>query len=267
MSVASAIYRGHVTHVRLRPVRHRLDYRVFSILVDVDELPDLDCRTRLFGYNRAALVSFHDKDHGTGTGAPLRPWVEAQLREAGVTDDIEHIRILCYPRIFGYVFNPLSVYFCQSSDGRTVATLYEVGNTFAERHVYVMPVDDNDAPFIRQSCEKIFYVSPFMPMSCFYDFRVHTPGERISVAINEADAEGPLLMASFVGRHRPFSGPELLRAWLTHPLMTVKVIAAIHWEALRLWFKGAPIHRHTPARSKIAISVPPPQGILRRESR
>lgn len=256
MSAASAIYRGRVTHVRTRPRRHRLDYDVFSLLLDLDELPSLGRESRLFGHNRAALLSFHDRDHGPGDGSPLRPWVEAQLRNAGVAERPAAIRMLCYPRIFGYVFNPLTVYYCYADGGRLTGILYEVGNTFAERHVYVMPVVSDGRQVVRQSCRKAFYVSPFVPIECAYQFRMLPPGPRVAVAIRETDADGLLLAASFNGIRRPFSAVELLNAWIAHPLMTFKVIGAIHWEAFKLWRKGAPVFRHTAAAERIAVSAP-----------
>ena len=154
MIVSSAIFRGPVIHERLRPRRHRLRYDVFTVLLDLDELPALDEYGILFGYNRHALLSFFDCDHGPTKDEPLRPWVEARLREAGLEPDSGPIRLLCYPRIMGYVFNPLSVYFCYRSDGRLHALLYEVCNTYNERHVYIIPTPDTDRTVIRQRCKK-----------------------------------------------------------------------------------------------------------------
>ncbi len=144
-ALASCLYVGEVVHQRVRPSRHRLRYRVFSALLDLDELPQLDRRLRLFGHNRLNIFSFLDRDHGDGTGAPLRPWVEHHLERAGIELAGGAIRLLCYPRLFGYVFNPLSVYFCHRADGALAAMIYEVNNTFGERHSYLIPVDGVDA--------------------------------------------------------------------------------------------------------------------------
>ncbi len=244
---ASALYSGKVVHQRHHLRRHRLEYRVFSLLLDLDELPALASRLRLIAHNKRGLFSFQDRDHGPGDGGDLRSHVRRQLRQSGIKDADGPIRLLCYPRMLGYVFNPLSVFYCHRADGRLRALIYEVGNTHGERHSYVMPVEGDDK-VVTQECDKAFYVSPFVPMECSYRFRVSRPGRRISVAIHETAGDTPILDAWFSGERRPLTDRNLLWAALRFPLMTVKVIAGIHWEALRLWLKGLPIHRHTPVR-------------------
>lgn len=258
MTERSALYAGQVIHVRSRPKRHRLRYRVFSLLVDLDEMPRLDGSLRLFSHNRRGLFSVHDRDHGDGEIGGLKRWVGDLLREGGIAEDCPQILMLCYPRILGYVFNPLTVYFCKDAAGSLRAVLYEVCNTFGERHSYLIPVEaGTDEDTIAQQCEKRMYVSPFMPMDCHYRFRVVPPGDDISIAINEEDSDGPLLHASFSGKRRALTDRTLLGAFFTYPLMTLKVTAAIHWEALRLWAKGVPIHRHARAKSRIATTIVP----------
>ena len=254
MSGASALYAGVVTHARLRPRAHRLGYRVFSALFDLDELPELDGRLQLFGYNRRALYSFHDRDHGDGTG-PLRPWVETKLQAAGIEPDGGAIRLLCYPRILGFVFNPLTVFFCHDQAGALVAILYEVANTHGERHTYVIPTAGRSGNVIRQECSKDFFVSPFVTMDCRYRFRIGPPGEKVLVSIAEDDADGLLLTATFAGRRVPISDGRLLRMLVTYPLMTLKVVGGIHWEALKLWWKGIPVFAHTKASRAIGETV------------
>jgi uncharacterized protein len=254
MTLSSAIYTGEVVHTRQRPRKHNLNYKVFSLLVDLDELASMSDKFRMFGHNRRAVFSFHDSDHGTGEKGALRAWVEAQLVSAGIHDGASRIRVLCYPRIFGYVFNPLTVYFCESADGSASAILYEVCNTFHERHTYIIPVKDA-AREVRQSCAKELYVSPFVPMECMYDFHITLPEDRVRIAIGESDREGPLLFAAFTGTRREISDRSLFQALISYPLMTLKVTAAIHWEALRLWWKGVRVIAHTPAASKTASSV------------
>ena len=235
---ASGIYTGVVVHKRLRPRRHWLSYRVFSLLLDLDELPELPLRW--LAVNRPGLLSFREADHGDG-GA-LRPWVAARLAGAGIVAD-GPVRLLCYPRMLGYVFNPLTVYFCHRSDGSLAAVIYEVHNTHGERHAYVLPGGEGT---VRQSCAKAFFVSPFMPMDCVYHFTITPPGDSVSVGIVETDGEGTLLTATFSGTFAPLTDPALLRAVLAHPLMTLKVTAAIHWEAIKLLAKGLRVYRHTP---------------------
>ena len=256
MSFASALYTGTVVHARLRPKKHRLSYRVFSALLDLDELPALDKALRLFGHNRRAILSFHDRDHGDGTG-DLRGWAEGLLRQAGI--DVAHptIRVLCYPRMFGYVFNPLTVFFCSDASGRLLAILYEVTNTFRERRTYVIRAEG--AGPVEHSCEKELYVSPFVPMDCAYHFHIAPPAANVVVRIDETDSSGLLLRASFAGTRHDMSDATLWRALLSYPLMTLKVIAGIHWEALRLWLKGVPLVRHEAAAERIATTIVAPQ--------
>ena len=235
---ASAIYTGVVAHKRLRPKRYKLSYRVFSLLLDLDELPDLPLRW--LAVNRRGLLSFHESDHGDG-GA-LRPWVAARLAEAGIGAD-GPVRMLCYPRMLGYVFNPLTVYFCYRADGGLAAIIHEVHNTHGERHAYVLGGGEGT---VRHSCAKTFFVSPFMPMDCVYHFTISPPGESVSVGIVERDSAGTLLTATFSGERSELSDGGLLRAVFTHPLMTLKVTAAIHWEAVKLLLKGLRVYRHKP---------------------
>ena len=210
MNIHSAIYDGTVVHKRLRPKHHRLRYSVFTMLLDLDELPDLDRRFKLFGYNRAAPLSFHDVDHGPTTGEALRPWVEARLAEAGLDSDGGAIRLLCYPRVFGYAFNPLSVYFCYGRNEELSAILYEVCNTHKERHTYIIRVPDPARRVIRQHCRKALYVSPFIGMDTDYYFRIVPPKDSVNIVIRQEDAEGLLLAASFRGGRLPLTARSVM---------------------------------------------------------
>jgi hypothetical protein len=238
---AAALYFGEVMHARLKPMGHRFSYRVMNLLIDLDRLGSADTLSPLFGVNRAALYSFHESDHGERDGSSLRAWVQRRAAEHGVDLAGGRVQMLCYPRLFGYTFNPLSVYFCYRADGSLALLIYEVRNTFGEIHPYVLPVRASDvsAAGVRQEQDKLFYVSPFVGMAMRYRFRISPPGETVKLRILETDREGPLLAATFFGRHGALSTRALLRAFVALPLVTAKIIAAIHWEALRLWLKGA----------------------------
>jgi DUF1365 family protein len=248
--VTSAVYVGRVMHSRLRPVRHRFAYRVFSVLLDLDEIDGIARRTRVFSRNRFNLFAFHDRDHGPRDGSPLRPWIDGLLAGAGVTLDGGPVRLLCFPRLLGYAFNPLSIWFCHGPGGDLRAIVYEVRNTFGEHHHYVAPLGPGGAgaPF-RHGCDKRMYVSPFISGSATYAFRISPPDERLTVLIREREGGEDTLVATYTGRRRPLTGATLCALAITHPLMTLKVIAAIHWQALRLWARRLRVYRHEPARA------------------
>lgn len=255
MNWRSAIYAGDVTHVRLRPHGHRHHYRVFSMLLDLDELSALSASSRVFGYNRPALFSFRDEDHGDGRRNGLRDWVESHIAAAGTLEAGMRISVLCYPRILGYVFNPLTLYFCHTASGSLRTILYEVCNTFGEKHTYVIAVADESSIPLQHSCAKEMYVSPFIPMACLYHFHIVPPGEKILIRIDEEDEEGPLLIASFAGRREAISDRSMCLAFLRYPLMTLKVTAGIYWEALRIWRKGIPVHQHQAAANQVNSTI------------
>lgn len=236
----SAIYIGRVTHHRARGSVHDLAYSLFYLLIDLDELAELE-RPGLFGWNRAALLGFHDADHGRGDGRPFAESLTAALRDAGLTARRWRFEVLCLPRVLGYVFNPISVVYCHD-DTRLVAMVYEVNNTFGDRVNYVLPVADDGSRVIRQDCAKAMHVSPFFDIAGRYRFDLTPPGERIALSIRHEDEQGLRLHAGFTGRRLPWSAANLARAWLRFPFATLKVIIGIHWEALHLWRKGLPFH-------------------------
>lgn len=258
-ALGSCLYAGDVMHRRVRPRPHRLSYRVLSFLIDLDETDTLAGRLRLFSRNRFNLFSFHDRDHGDGTGIDLKGQVEAHLRAGGVTPDGGAIRLMCMPRVLGFTFNPLSVYFCHDRTGRLVATLYEVSNTFGERHSYLMRAEPGDDAVVRQQAPKRFFVSPFMGMSHTYGFRLRPPDARYRLAITVSDARGAVLTAVHVAERRPISDGALARAFLSFPLVTLKVVAGIYWEAAKIWVKGMPLYRK-PSPPADAVTVAPPPG-------
>jgi hypothetical protein len=234
-----------VAHRRLRPKSHRLRYRVFSLLIDIDELPTLATTLRLFSLGRFNLFGFCPKDHLFANSGDLRGEVEAILRGVGMATDGGAIRLLTMPRILGYGFNPLSIFFCHRGDGALQAILYEVHNTFGQRHCYLFPVNEDRRTFAH-SCSKEFYVSPFLPMDVAYAFRIKPPDDAYSISISVADDEGELLVATQHLRRRTLDDRGLMRVFLTHPLLTLKVIAGIHYEALLIWLKGVGLQVRPP---------------------
>jgi uncharacterized protein len=255
---AAALYVGEVMHARLKPIGHRFNYRVMSLLIDLDRLDAADRQSRLFGVNRAALYSFHEADHGARDGSCLRLYAQRRAAEHGVDLTGGRVSLLCYPRLLGFTFNPLSVYFCHRAGGELALVIYEVRNTLGDIHAYVLPVkpgEISDAG-LRQEQEKLLYVSPFIEMATRYHFRVSPPQERVKLRILETDREGPLLAATFMGRRRSLTGAALLRAFFALPLVTLKIVAAIHWEALRLWLKGARLmQRPLPATANTILAT------------
>jgi DUF1365 family protein len=219
---------------------------MFSSLIDLDELPLISRSCRLISHNRFNLFSFYDRDHGAGD-ITLRPWVEERLAEAGIGLKGGAIQLLSTPRVLGYVFNPLSVYFCWHEGGQLAAILYEVNNTFGQRHTYVITAGVGADQLVRQRCSKQFYVSPFLDMAMTYHFRIMPPAGSTTIAIAVHDQQGPVLLASFFGDRQSLTDANLLKAFLLFPLATFKVIAAIHWQALKLLLKGVALVKRPPA--------------------
>lgn len=244
------LYRGAVMHLRLRPKRHQFRYAVTALWIDADA-PEL-AQSRLFSVDRRNVVSFHRRDHGPRDGTDLRPWVEARLEEVGVARP-DRIMLLSFPRVFGFAFNPLSVYYCYDAGGRLQALVYEVKNTFGDQHGYAAPVERGAAEDFRaQAHPKEFFVSPFIDMAKTYHFQAPAPAERLALKIDERDADGSFLIATWNGAATPLTTPALTRLFVAKPLATAKVTAAIHWHALRLFLKGVPFLGH-PGPGKVVV--------------
>lgn len=280
MSRGSCLYVGTVYHKRFRPREHRLRYTVFSVLLDLKEIDQLASRLWFFSRNRFNLFGFYDKDFGENPDEALSSYVERKLSAAGIHTIPTRTLLSCYPRVLGYAFNPLSLFYCLDENDSCFAVLHEVHNTFGERHVYVLPVDVQPQPaahrgaprvkerfanpmsmaseypssikrshLIVQQAEKELFVSPFAHMGLHYQFRLNLPGKKQVVVIRASDKHGLLITASYSAVRRALNNTELMRLFFHIPLMTVKVIAGIHWEAARLWLKGVPLFKHQPKRS------------------
>ncbi|MEO1066190.1 MAG: DUF1365 domain-containing protein [Pseudomonadota bacterium] len=239
----ASLYVGQVMHARLKPFGHRFTYSVFNLLIDIDRLDEAARQSRLFAVNGMAPVSFYEKDHGDGRAGGLNAHIREQLSEAGASQMPDRILLLCYPRVFGYVFNPISVYFCERN-GDLVAMVYEVRNTFGGKHTYVEPVREGQMSpgGLRQECGKLLHVSPFIDMPMRYFFRLKRPAHTVSFRILEKDESGPLLSATLHAKHQHLTSRALALLLAKMPLLTAKVTLAIHYEALKLWFKGAKFH-------------------------
>jgi len=235
--MTSSIYNGTVIHKRFKPKIHYFKYRVFSLLIDLSELEYLSEKIKFFSHNKFNLVSFYEKDHGNRDGSSLVSWVKKNLKDNNINSEDVKIKLLCYPRILGYVFNPLSVFYIYNIDEKLICILYEVKNTFGEQHTYIFKVDNNQNLY-QHSCLKKFHVSPFIEMNCKYFFRLLKPGEKISVIIDQYQTDEKILYASQDGQRVDFNTKELIKSYLKHPLMTFKIISAIHFEAFKLWLKG-----------------------------
>jgi uncharacterized protein len=230
-------------HARFQPKAHRFDYHVFSVFLDLSELNTIDAISPIFSVDRPNILSFYQNDHTQTGEASLYDEAQKLFDQSGIKLQGGKIFLLCYPRILGYVFDPLSVYFGYGADGIVRGVIYEVRNTFGGRHSYVLPVTSEDAAqsLIRQEQDKEFYVSPFNPMTMRYLFRLNLPGERINIRILLKEHEAPIMAAAFAGRREAFSSVNLWSCFLTIPFLTIKIIAGIHFEALRLWMKGLKI--------------------------
>ena len=234
---SSCIYSGFVTHRRFKPKRHFFSYKTFSLLIDLNEVKDLGREIKFFSYNKFNVLSFYDSDHGPRDGSCLIKWVKKVLAESRINFESGSIKLLCFPRFFGYVFNPLSIFYCYDRNSQLKAVLYEVKNTFNEQHTYVFSTSAS-SNLILHRCDKKFYVSPFIEMKTFYNFRLLKPGNTMNVFIKQADLDGILLIACQVGKRLELNSKNLIIQFLKHPLMSFKVILAIHFEAFRLWSKG-----------------------------
>lgn len=236
---AASLYFGKVTHARLKPKLHRFNYNIFSLVIDLDNYLEARKKSRLFSINKSGVISFHEKDHGPRDGSSLRDYIDKLLSDGNINKPAK-ILLWCNPRVLGYTFNPLSIYFCYDDKDNVIALVYQVNNTFGQTHSYVAKVSENQkaSPSIRNSAEKQFYVSPFLDMNLRYDFRIQPPEKALKVRILEHDETGPILSATFSGEYRKLSTRNLIAGMFKTLGLSWKIITGIHFEALILWFKG-----------------------------
>lgn len=247
---------GLVVHRRYQPKLHALRYRVFSLLLDLDEADAISTRLKLFSFNSANLFSLRESDHGDADKVGLKQTIVSKVHAALPDAGVERVLILCFPRLLGYAFNPLTVFYCFSAAEQLKAIVYEVNNTFGDRHHYVLPVEQSAGRSVAQSCTKKMYVSPFNAVEGEYEFHVSSPGETLAVGVNLRVERAPVLKAYLSANTTTLSDRALLHAFFRMPAMTFKVIAGIHWEALLLWLKGLQIaKRPRSLKLRAALSI------------
>ncbi len=238
------LYCGQVMHMRLAPKQHQFRYAVYTLFLDIDRLPETLGRLRMIAHNRFGLLSFHDRDHGARDASALRPWVDERLARAGLPP-ADRVMLLSFPRVMGYGFNPLSVYYCYDADGVLQSLIYEVKNTFGDQIAYALAAGEVQGGCLRQTQRKGMYVSPFIELEQTYRFAVRPPREALSLRIRQGGSEGETLIASITGQRQRLTDRALARAFLAYPALSLRVIALIHWHALRLFLKGIRFHRYS----------------------
>jgi uncharacterized protein len=280
MELNSCLYECVIVHRRLRPRPYAFEHRMMMLYADLDELETVDRNTRLLSLERRNLYSFRDADYfPTGAQGALKARVSAFLHERGIDlPATGRIRLLTLPRVLGYIFNPISIYFCSDGEERPLCAIAEVGNTFRETKLFLLPAQPaqagaetapRDPARFRLRVPKLYYVSPFSSLDICFDFDLRLPGRTLQMHIEDWNADGKLLESHLRGLRVPLSDRQLLRFALKFPALTLKVIALIHWHALWLAFRRVPWHRKSarpdlqrevlnPSASLAARPAPPP---------
>jgi DUF1365 family protein len=250
MREAVKLFAGRVSHIRHTPFRHRFDYRIYMLAIDVDRIDDIARSSRYFSHNKFNLTSLADKDHGFRDGRSLRAYAEAALGSQGMIEYAHRIIFVTMPRLLGYAFNPISFYFCHDANEKLGAVLHQVKNTFGDQIGYLMPVSGRGV--IRQSAPKQMHVSPFFDMNGGYRFALTAPDEKLTVSIQYGAQAQKRMTATMVLQARPFTDASLLKLLAQMPLAPMKVMTAIHWQALKLFLRGARFH-NIPAQTHDAV--------------
>lgn len=240
--MSSALYVSQVAHARKQPVQYRFAYRTFSIKVDLDCIEQEEQGLRWFSLNRFNLVSLNYKDHGPRDGTPWRQWIDGFLAQYDV-ERPARVELVCYPRVLGYSFNPLSMWYAYNADEQLVAIIAEVSNTFGQWHHYVLKLDGAHDSIIKAQVDKVFHVSPFIDMDARYHFRLGVPAEKLFTSIRETRQDAEFFSASEAGQRLELTQANLLKQVGFAPVTMLKVIALIHWWALKIVIKGGQFHR------------------------
>ena len=239
--VASCLYECTVMHRRLHPKPHEFVYRIFLFLLDLDEIPALTRSVPIFSAEEPNLYSLRNEDYFQFHSRGLRANLETFLQTQNIAERPARIRLLTLPRMLGYTFNPISIFFCFDEENRPLTSVVQVGNTFGELKPYLVPLDESGNGFhIR--VPKNYYVSPFSPLDLAFDFRFKIPSQNLHIAIDNYQGDQQILVSTLTGKRTELTTSHLARLTLAFPLVTLKIIFLIHWEALRLWLKGIPFH-------------------------
>ncbi len=249
------LYLGSITHIRKKPKSHRFLYRAFFIHANLKYFENIKKYSFLFNYNKPSVFSFYDIDHGLRDGSSTYKWFISLLEQQGISFD-GNIYVSCFPRVFGYVFNPITIYFYYNKNRLLEAIVYEVKNTFGEQHCYFIKVN-SISNTLNHTCKKKMIVSPFNPIDHKYEFKLIVPDEKFFIRIDELEEEEKILTAYFEGKRKNLTVFNLVTCIFLYPLMTIKVIFAIHYEALRLFLKGIPVSPDIPKieNKTVAISI------------
>lgn len=236
---ASCLYECTVMHRRLHPRRHEFVYRIFLFLLDLEEIPNLTRDVPILSAGEPNLYSLQNGDYFQFHSRGLRANLETFLETQNISTRPARIRLLTLPRLLGYTFNPISIFFCFDSENRPLTSVVQVGNTFGELKPYLVPLDESGTGF-HMRVPKNYYVSPFSPLDLSFDFDFRNPGATLRIAIDEYQGDQKILISTLTGKRTELTTSNLARLSLAFPLVTLKVIFLIHWEALRLWLKGIP---------------------------
>lgn len=248
------LYISNVMHRRLTPVRYKFSYRVFGLLSNLDRLDKLNKLSKLVSYNSFNLFSFYDADHGPEDGSALKPWIARHLAEHNLASDDLTVYLHSMPRVLGYTFNPISYWFCYSKDQRPLAILVEVNSTFGDKHSYLLDAKNfAENTSVRANKKKKLHVSPLIDMDAEYDFKISQPGDTFTAAIKESKNRELFLVAAQHGSKKKITSATMLKVFIGLPLMTLKVIAMIHWQALKIYLQGGKFYkRPAPPREEVS---------------
>lgn len=263
VTAPAALYVGTLRHRRFTPVAHEFRYPVFMVLLDIDRIPDAMHVSSLTSYNRWNWASYCERDHFGDAHVSLRTRLTEDAARHGITLPAGRIRLLTHLRYLGYCFNPVSFYYCYDQDDRLVRVMAEVNNTFGGSHNYWLEPDARQAPLAatgswRAASKKALYVSPFLATDMHYGFAFSRPGAQLTAHIDVRRQAGdaaaaPVLDATLTVSERPWTAGEIRRTLLQFPWMTARVMTAIHWQAVRLWWKGVAVVPRPSPRGELTL--------------